>query len=436
MSRKAKIVIIALAAIGLVLAAVFVPMLVRSLDTSADDVADAGLRAADAEALDPASVERGRTVAVAADCAACHTRPGGPAYAGGYPLQTPFGAIVSTNITADRQTGIGDWTERDFFRAVRHGRSPGGLLYPAMPYTAYVQMSDADMHDLWSYVRSLEPVRSDSGGTRLGFPYNIRMLVAGWNMLFFDNRPFKAEPARSAEWNRGRYLVDALGHCAACHTPKNFLGADKRGKYLEGGSLQGWFAPEITNGKAHGLGTWSQRDVVEYLRTGSNAHAIAAGPMAEAVELSTQFMPEPELAAMSTYLKSLPGTPVETSTALDAGDPTMQRGARIYRAQCSACHAPQGQGIPGMATRLSDNPLVRAPDPTSLIHVVLKGGRAAVTRSNPTGAGMPALAWKLSDADAAAVLTYVRNANGNAASQVTAKQVATFRKASGARKPI
>jgi mono/diheme cytochrome c family protein len=435
MSRGKRIAIV-LVALAVLLAAIFVPKLLRSLDASADDVADAGARAADGEALDPTAVERGRVVAVAADCAACHTRPGGPAYAGGYPLQTPFGAIVSTNITIDRQTGIGNWTERDFFRAVRRGRSPDGLLYPAMPYTAYVQVRDADMHDLWSYIRSLEPVRSNAGGTDLGFPYNIRMLVAGWNMLFFDNRPFKADAGQSAEWNRGRYLVDALGHCAACHTPKNFLGGDKGGKYLEGGSLQGWFAPEITNGKAHGLGTWSDRDVIEYLRTGSNAHAIAAGPMAEAVELSTQYMPAPELAAMATYLKSLSGTPAETSTPVDMGHAAMKRGARIYQAQCSACHAPQGQGIRGMATRLSNNPLVRAPDPTSLIHVVLKGGRAAVTRSNPTGAGMPAFGWKLSDADAAAVLTYIRNVNGNAASQVTAKQVNELRGAIKARTPM
>jgi mono/diheme cytochrome c family protein len=436
MTRRIKFIGIAVVAILLVLAAIFVPRLVRSLDTSADDVADARVLAADAGPPDPAAISRGRIVAVAADCAACHTRPGGGAYAGGYSLQTPFGAILSTNITPDRKTGIGNWTERDFFRAVRHGRSPDGLLYPAMPYTAYVQINDTDMHDLWAYVRSLKPVPSDSGGTHLSFPYNIRLLVAGWNMLFFDNRPFAVAPDRPAEWNRGRYLVDALGHCAACHSPKNMLGADRGGKYLHGGTLQGWFAPELTNGVAHGLGSWSRADIVEYLKTGSNGHAVAAGPMAEAVEHSTQFIPERDLAAMATYLKSLPGTEPGARTPLAAADPAMRRGAHIYSVQCSACHAPRGQGIAGMVTRLSNNPLVRAPDPSSLIHVVLKGGRAAVTDSNPTGAGMPAFGWKLDDADAAAVLTYIRNSNGNAAPAVTAKQVAALRGDLRARSPM
>lgn len=436
MSRR-KIVLIALAAILIVVAAIFIPMLIRAHDTSADDIADATVRAADSARLDPAAVARGHAIAIAADCAACHTRIGDTAaYAGGYTLETPFGAIVSSNITPDRNTGIGDWTERDFFRAVRHGQSPRGLLYPAMPYPACVQITDRDMHDLWTYFRSVKPVASDSGGTRLPFPFNIRQMVAGWNMLFFDNLPFRPDAAKPATWNRGRYLVDALGHCAACHSPKNLLGADKAGAYLAGGTLQGWHAPDITNSEAFGLGSWSEAEIVGYLKTGSNNHAVAAGPMAEAVELSTQFMPQSDLAAMAGYLKSLPGAPAKDGTPdrLDAA--VLARGKRIYVASCSACHGPVGEGIPGMATRLAHNSSIRAPDPASLIHVVLKGGRAARTISNPTGAGMPGYGWKLEDADVAAVLTHVRNSWGNAAPAVRAQDVKHAREAFKARDPI
>lgn len=190
-------------------------------DTSADNVADDRTTAAAGPTVDPAAATRGAYVAAQADCAACHTAPGGKAYAGGYGLETPFGVIYSTNITPDRKTGIGNWTERDFFRAVRHGQHKNGqLLYPAMPYNAYVKISDADMHDLWVYMRTLEPIEQQATSNTLGFPYNIRLSLLGWNLLYFDNSPFTVNPDKSEEWNRGRYLVDGAGHCAACHTPK------------------------------------------------------------------------------------------------------------------------------------------------------------------------------------------------------------------------
>lgn len=426
-----------LGAIVVLGAAIVTPLMVRANDASADDVADATVQAASGGKLDPAAVTRGRALAIAGDCAACHTNPGkGQPYAGGYGLDTPFGEIVSSNITPDRATGIGNWTERDFFRAVRHGQSPEGMLYPAMPYPSYVQITDADMHDLWAYFRSLKPVTSDSGGTRLPFPFNIRQLVAGWNMLFFDKQPFQANAAQSAEWNRGKYLVDALGHCAACHSPKNMLGADKDGRYLAGGTLQNWHAPDITNGRNLGLGSWTKADIATYLKTGSNAHSVAAGPMAEAVELSTQYMPDADLAAISTYLKALPAAKESGDTPKAADSAVLARGERIYVASCSACHGTGGQGIPGMATRMADNPSIRSPDASSLIHAVLKGARAARTVSNPTGAGMPAYAWKLNDADVAAVLTHVRNSWGNHATPVRADDVADARKALKARAPL
>lgn len=436
MRRRTRIAML-LGAAAVLTAAIAAPRLIRAHDTGTDDVADNRLHAAGPAALDAAAVERGRRVAVAADCAACHTSAQGAApYAGGYTLHTPFGDIVSSNITPDRTTGIGDWTERDFFRAVRHGQAPRGLLYPAMPYPSYVQISDRDMHDLWSYFRSLKPIKANTGGTRLPFPFNIRQAVAGWNMLYFDNRPFKLDNSRSDAWNRGRYLTDALGHCAACHTPKNFLGGDKGGEYLRGGTLQGWHAPDITNDGYRGLGSWSEPDIVSYLREGSNSHAVAAGPMAEAVELSTQYMPDADLAAMATYLKSLPAEERTRPSPVAASEPAMVRGRNLYGATCSACHGSGGQGIPGMATRLSDNPSIRAGDAASLMHVVLVGGRAARTKANPTGAGMPAYDWKMTDADIAAVLTYVRNSWGNAAPAVSPGEVGAARKDLGARPPL
>lgn len=433
MSRKKTW--IGLGAVGVAALAVVGALTVRANDASADDVADATVKMADATQLDPAAVARGHQLAVAADCEACHTKAGGVEYAGGHALETPFGKIVSSNITPDRDTGIGNWTERDFFKAVRHGQSPDGMLYPAMPYTAYVQITDKDMHDLWAYFRSLKPVSATNEGTHLPFPFNIRLAVSGWNMLFFDNRPFKEDATKPAEWNKGKYLVDALAHCTTCHTGKNFLGGDKSGTYLAGGTLQSWHAPDLTASPATGLASWTKDDIVTYLRTGSNAHSVAAGPMAEAVEASTQHMQDDELAAIAGYLKSLPAHSDAVAEPLAADTKAMVRGKHIYETACSACHTPTGQGISGMATRLADNPAIRAEDPSSLIHVLMDGAKAARTTSNPTGAGMPSYAWKLSDEDAAAVLTYVRNSWGNAASAVSPGDVSDVRDDLGARKP-
>lgn len=403
--------------------------------SSADDVANNQLKAVDAGALDPAAVSRGAYVAVQGDCAACHTTPGGLAFAGGYGLQTPFGVINSTNITPDVKTGIGNWTERDFFRAVRHGkRKDGQLLYPAMPYNAYVKMSDDDLHDLWAYMRSIKPVEQAQVPNTLGFPYNIRLAMLGWNLLFFDNAPFVAKAGEGEQWNRGRYLVDGAGHCAACHTPKNALGGDTSA-YLQGAELLGGYAPEIT-GNAHlGLGNWTSAQVQQYLKTGSNHQAVAAGAMGEAVEHSTQYLNDTDLAAIALYLKSLTGSEAQAPEALAGNDPVMKRGSTVYETNCMACHNQKGEGIGGMVTAFADNPGIRATSASNLISTVLKGGRAVATEGNITAAGMPSFDWKLNDADIAAVLSYVRNSWGNAAPAVSSDQVAKARTALGA-KPV
>jgi mono/diheme cytochrome c family protein len=429
--------LILLACVLVFVAAVVGVMLVRNNDTSRADVADDRVALADVQQPDAAAVARGRYVAVSSDCVACHTNhhAGGAAYAGGFELQSPFGVIVGSNITPDRTTGIGEWTERDFFKAMRHGQGKNEYLYPAMPYNAYAKLSDRDVHDLWSYMATVTPVQNPVDANRLPFPFNIRLLMAGWNLLFFDNSGFEARGGEAPEIARGRYLVDGAGHCASCHTAKNMLGGDKSA-YLQGGLLQGWFAPEITNDAQRGLGRWSEADVAGYLRHGFNAKGVASGPMAEAVEYSTQHLTDTDLRAIAKYLKGLPGSKSQVPSALAATDPIMVRGKHVYDANCTACHGQNADGLLGLAPAFNDNPAVRAQDSSSMLHVLMTGGRAAASQSNPTAAGMPSFAWKLSDADMAAVLTYLRNSHGNAAELVTARQAKDARTSTGAREPL
>lgn len=436
----------ALAALGLVAACLFAQEAASGAGLSQDtgsrqDAAasplkgGASARRTDANAQ---AVARGRYVALAADCAACHTDPqGGRLFAGGYALQTPFGKLVASNITMDKATGIGAWTEQEFTRAVREGKGRHGEnLYPAMPYNAYVKISDQDMRDLWAYMRTIEPVEHKVVSNQLPFPFNIRLLMSGWNLLFFDQTPFTPIDGQSAEVNRGAYLVQGLGHCAVCHTPKNFLGGDKAGAFLQGGDLGGWHAPEITSNAYTGIGSWSSPQIVQYLKTGSNPLTVAAGPMAEVVTDSTQHMTDSDLTAIASYLKTLPGSSHTRPAPLREDDAQMRLGARVYAANCAACHARGGEGIAGIASRFPGNPGIHAPSTASLLTTVLLGGRGAVTGNNPTSGAMPAFAWKLSDEQIAAVLTYLRNHWGNAAPAVSAQQVADARKRTGSRSQL
>ncbi|MDH2076880.1 c-type cytochrome [Pseudomonas atacamensis] len=391
----------------------------------------AGIKAPTAQIQEDPAVTRGRYVAIAGDCAACHTDPHhGKPFAGGYALETPFGKLLASNITSDKATGIGAWTEQEFTRAVREGKGRHGEnLYPAMPYNAYVKVSDDDMHDLWAYMKTVPAVNNEVVSNQLPFPFNIRLMMFGWNMLFFDNTPFKPMADASAQINRGAYLVEGLGHCAACHTAKNFLGGDKGDAYLQGGELAGWHAPEITGNPYVGVGGWSDAQLVHYLKNGSNHVAVASGPMAEAVTNSTQHMRDEDLYAIAAYLKSLPGSETRRQPPLKVTDPVMQQGANVYSANCSACHNSDGKGINQLASSLAGNPGIQAENAQSLITTVLEGGRGAVTLDNPTSGAMPSFAWKLSDEQIAATLSYIRNSWGNAAPQVSAKEVAQVRQA-------
>ncbi|WAH61133.1 c-type cytochrome [Pseudomonas silvicola] len=372
------------------------------------------------------AIARGRYVAAMGDCAACHTVPGAASYAGGYTLQTPFGVIKSSNITQDKDTGIGTWTLEQFDKAVRHGIGSHGYLYPAMPYTAYAKMTDQDMADLWAYMQTITPVKQTVVENELPFPYNQRFLLAGWNLLFFQDKPFTARPGVTPLVSRGDYLVNGPGHCAACHTGKNLLGGDVSAA-LQGGTLQGWHAPDLTPNTHVGLGQWSTDDIITYLKTGTNRQTVASGPMQEAVENSTQHLTDPDLQAIAAYLQQLPGSPPHTAPAIAASDPQMVTGKVVMESQCEACHRADGTGVRNMIPAFQANAQVNARDPASLLHVVLQGAEGPVTAGNPTGAGMPRFDWKLPDDDIAAVLTYLRNSWGNSAPRVSTDDVKNTR---------
>jgi mono/diheme cytochrome c family protein len=391
-----------------------------------------GMRLSLAGDTDPQAftqLQRGRYLTVLSDCASCHTVPGSnKPFAGGRSIETPFGNIVTPNITPDAETGIGSWSDEQFDAAVRKGIARNGSrLYPAMPYNAYTKMSRDDVLAIRAYLNTLQPVRNAVEANTLPFPFNIRAAMRVWDALYFKEGEYQPDPHQSAEWNRGAFLVDGPGHCGACHTPKSFLGGDKTGQYLEGGYLQGWSTPDITNDSRLGLGAWSKEDLVAYLKSGHNRVTAATGPMGEVVTLSTAFMTDSDLNAITTYLKSLPGKG-GAPPAVSANDPTMRAGAAIYRDQCSACHGLDGKGVAELFPSITDSSMVKSGDPTTSIRIVLRGARSVGTNAQPTAPGMPSYGKQLDDDEVAAVLTYMRNTWGGAAAAVTAGQVSDVRR--------
>ncbi|MGO4707341.1 cytochrome c [Microvirga sp. 2MCAF38] len=372
-----------------------------------------------ADAQDFARIERGRYLATTADCAACHTLPDQKQpFAGGRSIETPFGMIVAPNITPDFETGIGAWTDDEFDTALREGRRPdGAYLYPAMPYPFFTKMSREDVLAIRAYLNTITSVRHEVEPNQLPLPFNIRTAMSVWNVLYFKKGQFQPDAAKSAEWNRGAYLVEGPGHCGACHTPKTFLGGDKGSLSFDGAVIQGWFAPNITGDNAQGIGRWSSEDLIAYLKTGHNRMTGATGPMAEVITLSTSRMTDPDLRAIATYLKDLPGR-ASVASASPAPDPIMKAGSAIYLDRCSACHALDGSGVPNLFPSLAASSSLRSFDPTTLIRVVLRGARSVATDAEPTAPAMPAFGWQLDDEQVAAVLTYVRNSWGGAPSGV------------------
>ncbi|HEX4192416.1 MAG TPA: cytochrome c [Stellaceae bacterium] len=373
-------------------------------------------------------IARGRYLTTLGDCAACHTDPGGKPYAGGEAIDTPFGVVATANITPDVETGIGSWSDDDFVSALQTGRGKDGIrLYPAMPYPYFAKMSRDDILAIRAYLDTLEPVHQRVRTDQLPFPFKFRFGMLFWNALFFDRTPFEPVAGKSTEWNRGAYIVEGPGHCGACHTPKNFLGGDKTSDALHGATLQGWFASDLTGDKRSGLGDWSSDDIVAYLKSGRNPHAAATGTMAQVIADSTSQMRDGDLKAIATYLKDVPAPQQAAAPAVASTDPAMRAGQAIYIDNCSACHARDGSGVAKLIPPLKDSPNVQSPDATSLGRVVLHGTQSVATAAAPTGPSMPAFGWKLTDQQAASVLTYIRNSWGNAASAVNADQIADLR---------
>lgn len=357
-------------------------------------------------------------------------RPGGELFAGGLAFDTPVGRIIAPNITPDPATGIGRMTLSDFDKALRQGIGQGGKrLYPAMPYTAYSNISDDDIAALYAYFMSVPRRDQKNPSDQLMFPFDIRTGMVAWNMLNFQPDAFRPDPKRSAEWNRGGYIVEGLGHCGACHSGKNLTMGDRSSEHLQGAAIENWIAPNITDDAHYGLGNWTDSDLIAYLKTGANQYDVASGGMMDVILNSSRYWTDADLKAVAVYLKSQagPGKPPPAPLALD--DPRMKAGAQVYADRCSACHNANGTGQPGLFPNLSGAGSVNASDPTSVLHVVLGGSRAVATAAAPTGPAMPSFGWSMTDADVANVSTYVRNAFGNAASAVSAADAAKVRQA-------
>lgn len=386
-----------------------------------------------AQAMDTsfANIQRGKALVDAGDCVSCHTQQnGGKKFAGGRAIETPFGVIYSPNITPDPETGIGSWSDADFYRAMHNGRRPDGArLYPAFPYPYFTKMTRDDVMAIRAYLKTLPAVKSRRREADLTWPLDHRVFMRGWNMLFFSAGTFKPDPQKSAQWNRGAYLVEGAAHCGACHTPKDAFGADKKDEALRGGLLQNWFAPKIAGNMHDGTGSWSVDELVEYLKTGRNKYSAAAGPMAEVVHYSTSKMSEADLKAIATYVKDVDGGPnPPPPPEHEKSDPKTMAGAAIFADSCSACHGADGNGVPNMFPPLEHNANVQQSDPTTVIRVILEGAKTVQTDQRPTTSAMPAYNWKLKDDEIAAVATYVRNAWGNRAPPVDPGQVRDLRK--------
>ena len=377
-------------------------------------------------------VARGAYLARVGNCMLCHTERGGAPFAGGRPVDTPFGTVYSTNITPDAETGIGAWSAAHFRRALHDGRSRDGrLLYPVFPYTHTSKVSDADVDALFDYLRSLAPVNRPNRAHRLRWPYGTQAAVAVWRALYFDPAPFVPDASRSVQWNRGAYLVQGLGHCSACHSARNALGGISDVMDLSGGliPMQNWYAPSLASPAEAGVADWPLAEIEQLLATGITERGAVLGPMAEVVLNSTQYLEPGDIRAMAVYLKSLPPAPAD-SNPLEvprASGAMLDRGAKLYEKHCASCHGDKGEGVRNAYPPLAGNRAVTMAVTTNLVQVVLHGGYPPATRGNPRPFGMPPFAYTLSDQDVADVVTYMRQSWGNRSSAVSPVEVARYR---------
>lgn len=390
-----------------------------------------------------ASVARGEYLARMGDCTSCHTAPGGKPFAGGLAIHAPFGTIYGTNITPDPETGIGRYTLQDFTRVLRHGVTKDGThLYPAMPYTSYALLTDPDIADLYAYfMHGVPPVHYTPPQTSLVFPLNQRWGIWFWNLLFLQKGPYETKPERSDGWNRGAYLAQSIGHCGGCHTPRGLAFQEKgysesSRHYLGGAIADGWFSANLRGDADSGLGRWQEADIAAFLKTGHGAGTAAFGNMEEVVENSTQHMTDGDRAALAQYLKSL----AASTPAMNRGEALKKResavangalelpGAGLYQSACAGCHKADGTGAPPRFPKLAGNSAVMSDDATSLIRIVLEGGKTPATGTGPAPSAMPAFS-RLTNDEIADVVSYIRNAWGNHAANVSPRQVAAVRKA-------
>jgi mono/diheme cytochrome c family protein len=414
------------------------------------------------------TVERGAYLAKLGNCAACHTARGGADMAGGKAIHTPFGAVYTSNITPDKTTGIGQWSQQAFYRALHEGRSADGrLLTPAFPYANYSHVTRQDADALYAYfMHAVAPVAQTNRAHELPFPLNTEVALAVWRVLFFDKKSehdvdknatkkiatyvqtTRTTGINDAQITRGAYLVRGLGHCSACHAQRNALGATSNDGLLSGAlmPMQDWYAPSLLARDQAGVQHWPRSDVVALLKTGVAPHASVAGPMAEVVAKSTQYWSDADLQAAAAYLQSLPESPAKPSskphTASDPSATQLVRGAELFTQHCATCHGAQGQGLQIQNTAmqgrdsmsvvalpaLAGNRAITMDNTANLVRIILAGGYAPSTAGNPRPYGMPPFVHVLGDDDIAVVTTYIRSAWGNQANAVSAADVVRHRK--------
>ena len=398
----------------------------------------------------PALIERGAYLAQAGNCMTCHTARGGQPYAGGRAIDTPFGAVYTSNLTPDAATGLGSWNSAHFYRALHNGRSKDGhLLNPVFPYTNYTLVTREDSDAMFAYLQSLPAVAQTTPPTGLRFPYNLQASLAVWRALYFTPGQAPADPLptnASAEVQRGAYLVNGMGHCSACHTPRDALGGEDRTLNLAGGLIpvQNWYAPSLKSPHEAGVADWQQVDIVRLLKTGVSPQGSVAGPMAEVVQGGLQHLTDADLGAMAAYLKALP---IEAARPAATFEPppaaVAERGAKLYEQHCAQCHGANGQGqrlgnsaglLAGTAAypALAGNRAVTMPNTANLVQIVLNGGYAPATTGNPRPFGMPPFVLLMDDNDVAAVLSHIRSAWGNQGAVVSPLEVNRIRAKNGA----
>jgi mono/diheme cytochrome c family protein len=378
--------------------------------------------------------QRGAYLVRIGNCMGCHTAQGGKPYAGGHSLDTPIGTFITPNITPDQDTGIGLWNEDDFWRALHEGKGRNGTaLYPACPYTEYTKITREDSNAIFAYLRSLPPVQQRNPPSRIRFPFNLRPLIYVWRALYFEEGVYRPQTAKSEEWNRGAYLVQGLGHCNACHTARNPIGAS-RSESLGGGQIMGsnWYAPSLTSLQEASTSDWSIQEIAQLLTTGMSSRAATTGPMTDVVSQSLQYLTDDDALGMAVYLQSLPRTaPHSRGVApelTEEVDEQLRQGGKIYETYCQDCHGSFGQGSPGTYPPLAENRSIILANAVNPIRSILYGGYAPVTKTQPRPYGMPPFSQILHDKEVALVLSYIRNAWGNRGSLVTTVQVDKSRK--------